>query len=134
VPLNIVRCWIQTSNCREPLYCEPKIIPLSYSDIIKSTESLWLGINNKLRPNHTLFIILYIYYQQFLWTIIFVCRSDGNSSSGSRDETKISFTDLSENLMKWQKFNEIAEIFANIFAKDFVKKQNLLFFTHILHF
>jgi hypothetical protein len=39
-PLNIVRSWMRTSNCREPLDCEPKIIPLSYSDIIKRTESL----------------------------------------------------------------------------------------------
>jgi hypothetical protein len=40
-PLNIVRSWIRTRNCREPLDCEPKIIPLSYSDIIKRTESLF---------------------------------------------------------------------------------------------
>jgi hypothetical protein len=39
-PLKIARCWIRTSDCREPLDREPKMIPLSYHDFIKMSESL----------------------------------------------------------------------------------------------
>jgi hypothetical protein len=37
-PLNIVSCWIRTSDCREPLDREPKMIPLSYHDFIKMVK------------------------------------------------------------------------------------------------
>jgi hypothetical protein len=57
-PLNIVRCWIRTIDCREPLDREPKMIPLSYHDYITmvkvciSNATLGLTILSVLSSTH----------------------------------------------------------------------------------